>query len=117
MNSVSITKNNPRHDRTVIREFLLHLAGELKKQQLALSGHLLPPKLNLGVLQFRSRYGVNLLPDADALGLLPDSPDGDPERDAARQSLINRRVEQGKYVMGLLDLLGELTLTAPEVRG
>lgn len=117
MNSISITKNNPRHDRTAIREFLLHLVGELKKQQLALSGRVLPPKLNLGVLQFRSKYGVNLLPDADTLGLFPDDPEGDPQSDAARQSLVSRRGEQAKYVMGLLDLLGELTISAPEMTG
>lgn len=70
----STIMKNTKHDRTAIREFLLHLAGELKKQQLALSGQLLPPKLNLGVLQFRSKYGSNLLPDAETLDLPPPHP-------------------------------------------
>lgn len=110
MTTTNTNKNSPRHDRTAIREFLLHLAGELKRQQLAANGEPLPPKLHQGVLRFRSKYGTSLLPDLE-------TPGGDLHSDAVRQAFINRRSEQVKLVMGVIELLGELTTSATEVMG
>ncbi len=108
-----MTKTNTtsqRHDKRAIKEFLMHAAGELRLQELALEGKPVPPKLQQGVTERRAKFGSELLPDAGLLGFLASDPDedDDAQRDAARQALVTRRREQMKQVMGVIDLLGEL---------
>lgn len=107
-----ISTNNQRYDKRAIKEFLMHLAGEVRLQEFALQGKPVPPKLQQGVTQFRSKCGSELLPDAGVLGFLASDPDedDDAQRDAARQALVSRRREQLKQVMGVIDLLSELEM-------
>ncbi len=104
--------NSKHHDKKALKDFLMHVAGELRLQEYGLQGKPVPPKLQQGVAQFRTKYGSDLLPDAALLCFLANDPDdeGDVQRDAARQAMVNRRREQMKQVMGVIDLLGELEL-------
>lgn len=106
------TSNAKRHDKQAIKEFLIHAAGELRLQELALAGKAVPPNIQNGVTQFRAKYGVELLPNADLLCFLANDPDGegDQQRDAARQALVQRRHDQLKQVASVIELLGEMEL-------
>jgi hypothetical protein len=105
-----INTKSHSHDKRAIKEFLMHLAGELRLQELALEGKPVPPKLQQGINERRTKFGSELLPDAGLLCFLATDPDdeGDAQRDAARQAVVNRRRDQLKQVMGVIDLLGEL---------
>lgn len=109
---MSSNTTNKRYDKRAIKEFLMQVAGELRLQEFALEGKPVPPKLQERVEQFRSKSGVELLPDAGLLGFLASDPDGDgdAQRDAARQALVSRRQSQMKHVVGVIDLLGELEM-------
>lgn len=98
------------HDLRAIKEFLMHLAGELRLHELALEGKPVPPNLQKGVSQRRSKFGTELLPDPGLLCFLASDPDTDSEeqRDAARQAYLQRRRDQAKQVLGVIGLLGEL---------
>lgn len=100
------------HDKRAIKEFLMHVAGELRLQELALEGKPVPPKLQQGVTERRAKFGSELLPDAGLLGFLASDPegDGDTQRDAARQAMVSRRQSQMKQVVGVIDLLNELEM-------
>jgi hypothetical protein len=105
-----INTKSQSHDKRAIKEFLMHLAGELRLQELALEGKPVPPKLQQGVRERRTKFGSELLPDAGLLCFLANDPDdeGDAQRDAARQAVVSRRRDQLKQVMGVIELLGEL---------
>ena len=109
---MSRTNASQNHDKRAIKEFLMHLAGELRLQELALEGKPVPPNLQKGVSLFRTKYGTELLPDAGLLCFLANDPDGDSEeqRDAARQAVLQRRRDQAKQVVGVIGLLGEVEL-------
>jgi hypothetical protein len=112
LNTNSTTNASPKYDKKAIKEFLMHLAGELKVQQLGFAGKPAPAKLLQGVQQFRAKYGTSLLPAAENIGFLASTPDGEgeEERDATRQAMVHLRGDQIKHVLALLELLGELTL-------
>lgn len=110
MSTTSAT--SPSHDKRAIKEFLMHLAGELRLQEIALDGKPVPPNLQKGVSQFRSKFGADLLPDAELLCFLAGDPDDDDEvqRNAARQAFASRRRDQLKQVLAVITLLGELEM-------
>lgn len=107
-----INTKSQSHDRRAIKEFLMHAAGELRMHGLALEGKPVPPKLQQGVTERRAKFGSELLPNAGLLGFLASDPDedDDAQRDAARKAFVNRRQNQLKQVMGVIDLLGELEM-------
>lgn len=109
---MSKTSTTQRHDQRAIKEFLMHLAGELRLQELALEGKPVPPNLHKGITQLRSKFGTELLPDAGLLSFLSNDPneEDDAHRDAARQAVVSRRREQVKQVTGVIALLGEVEM-------
>lgn len=110
MNKTSATKQG--YDLRAIKEFLMHLGGELRVHEFALQGKPVPPKLEQGVTQFRNKSGNELLPDAGLLCFLAADPEDEEnaQRDAARQAMVSRRREQVKQVKGVIDLLSELEM-------
>jgi hypothetical protein len=98
------------YDKSMIREFLMHLAGELRMQQMGLAGKPATDKLRQGLPQFRTKYGVTLLP-----AVLPNSPDGGGEEN--REAFARLRADQFEHALGILELLDELELSPNAQQG
>jgi hypothetical protein len=109
---VSKSSTTQRHDQRAIKEFLMHIAGELRLHQLALEGKPVPPNLHKGITERRIKFGTKLLPDSESLSFLSNDPNegDDAHRDAARQAEVSLRNEQLKQVMGVIALLGEVKM-------
>jgi hypothetical protein len=99
-----------KYDKLMVKDFLMHLAGELKVQQLGFQGKPAGAKLLQGVQSLRAKYGTHLLPDVDRIGILTSTPDGDgdEEREATRQAIAKLRGDQLKHAVALYELMGEL---------
>lgn len=103
--------NNQTTEKRAVKEFLMHLAGELRMQELALEGKPASPSLQKRVTQFRSQHGSDLLPEVGLMCFLAgDSDDGGAQRDATRQALASRRRDQLEQVKGVIALLGEVEM-------
>lgn len=101
-----------RHDKRRVKEFLLHLAAELRVRELALEGKPVPPRLQEGIAKRRIKFGSELIPDAGLMTFLACDPGGqdDPQRHAARQAVLGRRRDKLVQVMGVIELLDDLEM-------
>jgi hypothetical protein len=99
-----------RHDKKRVKEFLLHLAAELRVRELVLEGKPVPQKLHDGVAKRRTKFGSDLIPDAGLMTFLACDPGGqdDPQRHAARQAVLGRRRDKLVQVMGVIEMLDDL---------
>jgi hypothetical protein len=104
------TNTSHKYDKPMIRDFLLHLAAELRVQQAGFEGKPAPDKLRQGVQKLRAKYGVSLLPAAENVGILTNNPDGDgeEEREATRQVLVRLRADQFDHTLAIFKLMDEL---------
>lgn len=98
-----------KYHKKVIKDFVMHLAGELKARQLELEGKAAGANLLHGLQKFRAHYGTSLLPTARIDGTQGegDTPPDAAARKATAQELSGRI----KQVLAMLDVIKELTFS------
>lgn len=99
-----MTSINARHDKRMIKDFLKHVAGELQLQECARLNTPVPPVLQQGVSQLRSKYG-----NLRFLSLAAND-EGDGHQEAAQQAMVSRRQHQLKQVKAVITILDEVEL-------
>ncbi len=103
---INNTNKQPQrpHDKRMIKEFLMHLAGEIQVAECARHDRPVPPALQQGVNQFRAKFGD--------LCFLPPEVDGE-AGDAQEIDLevgASRRLEQVRHVRAVIAILEDLKM-------
>ena len=98
------------YNKTMIKDFLMQLAGELRMEVLGFEGKTAAVKVLEVTNRLRFKYGTTLLPIADDVEFFSSSQDNDKdaERVAARETAKKQRAAQVKCVVAIIKMLDEL---------